>query len=287
MPKIIPMPPEKDLRVLYEDNHLSTVEIGKIYGASARPVEKWLRFYDITVRAFGRGMANQGKRQPTCEELTKFIHEEHRSYESISQDYGVTLQAVYYWMNKYHIERPNYWNSRPISEPGLPAREEFLQLYEQGMSIEEVSKHLNLSVSVLMHFCKKNEIQLRPNGWKGGQRLPCKDGHVVLSLFEQRVDDWLSEHAIPHVNEPPLPFNRKYRADFLANGWYIEIWGVKRSPKYLQRKSIKTNLYKKHQLPLIEIYTYHFDLRRDDPWKRVLRPVLSPSTEEMQLHLFS
>jgi hypothetical protein len=171
------------------------------------------------------------------------------------------------------MTRENRWY-RDKEEPQLPTKEEFLQLYEQGQSVEHIARDLGVPSYMLFYFCEKEGIELKPNGWQMGLRYNCQDGHVVRSVYEQRVDDWLYAHNIPHVIEPLLPFDRRYRSDFLANDWYIEIWGVTKNLKYLERKSRKLAQYKEHNLPLIEIHDHHFDNRRNDPWARILQKFL-------------
>src|SRR5260221_73620 len=278
MPKIIKVPERKALQELYEAQHLTTRQIGKLYGVSKETCTRWLRSYGMEMRLPGRGLVAQGNRQPTRDELVQWLHEENRSYQEIADMFEPTPQAVTYWLEKYDIPhktaemiRTSRWY-KGREQPQMPTKEEFLHLYEQGLSVERIASDLNIPVDMMFYFCKKQGIERRLNGWKGGQRFTCQDGHLVLSVFEQRVDNWLYEHGIEHIVEPPLPFDRRYRSDFLANGYYIEIWGVKKSPGYNQRKLHKLAQYKEHNLPLIEIDAYDFDTRpeRKSPWQRRL-----------------
>lgn len=270
-------PDKQTLVNLYETQRMTSVEIAQMYGVSDHTALRWLHFYQIGVRPQGVGLATQGKLVPTQEELTKYIHEQFLSYEEIAQIFGISIQGIYYWMNKYDIQRPTHWASYYDGKlPQLPSKEEFLEMYDQGMSLALIAKQLDLTVDLLIGFCKKNAIQLRQNGFNGGYRFVCDDGHKVRSLYEQRIDNWLFEHHIEHIIEPPLPFDRRYRSDFFANGWYIEIWGIRRNASYLARKQAKQTQYKAHGLPLIEIYEYHFDGRRNEPWARKMQAVLIP-----------
>ncbi|MGH2478516.1 MAG: hypothetical protein ACRDHW_02525, partial [Ktedonobacteraceae bacterium] len=94
--------------------------------------------------------------------------------------------------------------------------------------------------------------------------------------YEQRIDDWLHEHGIPHRYEPRLPFDNRSKADFFANGWYIEIWGVAQNKIYTERRKRKIRGYNLHHLPLIEIDLHHFDSKRNFLWIRRLKKVLVP-----------
>jgi hypothetical protein len=90
------------------------------------------------------------------------------------------------------------------------------------------------------------------------------------------VADWLHEQDVDYVYEPPLPFPDPGSADFLANGWYIEIWGVTHSESYQARKEAKRAGYTQISAPLIEIPVHSFDTGRNELWIRKLQPVIHP-----------
>lgn len=292
------MKPDKEiLQDLYEFQHLTSHQIAPLYGTSKTQVLRWLRSYDIPLRLPGIGMVAKGKYKPTQEELHELIHGQYLCYREIGQMFDVTKECVGYWVKAYGIPAPNPWAARKGGNlPKLPTREEFLELYEQGWSVARIGAFLDIPVDTLFTFCHKQQIEMRGTGFNGGNKFTCKDGHTVRSIYEQRVDDWLLEHGIEHVYEPLLPFDRRYRADFLANGWYIEIWGIRTTSvhvdphmenqslgrhvntKYIQRHLRKLEQYKEQGLPLIEIYENHFDSRRNALWVRRLQAVLtSPS----------
>lgn len=283
MSKAIPVPDKRILQDLYETQKLSTTKIAALYGVSDPVVLRWLRRYNIQPRPKSPGLANRGLQIPTKEDLENMIREQRLTLKQIGQKYGVTPEGISYWVKKYGIALISYEERHP----NLPTIEEFLDLYNnQGMSLDMIAGHLSISRDVIVHFCEKYHIQLRPNGFNGGRRFECTDGHTVRSVYEQRVDNWLSEHQVEHVYEPPLPFDKRYRADFLVNGWYIEIWGIRTYPnnskrhvrmseKYVQRHLYKKQMYKEHHLPLLEIYEHDFDNRRN-AWTRMLTSVLNP-----------
>lgn len=273
--KIIEKPKKSVLQELYETQHLNHRQIGTIYGVSARSVGKWMHSDGIVPRPSGVGLIAQGKQSLSREELEPLVCEQHLNYKEIGAMFGVTVQAVHYWVKVYDLPRPEYYQSHHTEKPILPTTEEFLQLYEgQKMPLHMIAKQYGITRDILTYFCKKQGIALRHDGFNGGHRFTCRDGHIVRSVYEQRVDDWLFEHNIEHVIEPLLPFDRRYRADFLANGWYIEIWGIRTNKAYVQRRLQKTSQYKEHGLPLLEIHEHHFDGRRNEPWARRLHIVL-------------
>lgn len=288
MPKIIPIPPKEDLENLYVEQRLTTREISNLYGVSRKPVERWLRNYGIPLRLPGIGLIAQGKEKPTPEQLRKLVYEDGLTYQEIGNQFGVTKEAVLYWMKTYKIPATglDYAQRQGIT---LPTPEEFLDLYEdQKLSLKEIAELYQTTRDVITTFCKSNNLSLRNSGFDGGKRYECEDGHIVRSIYEQRVDNWLSQHGIDHSYEPPLPFDKRYKADFLANGWYIEIWGMRTSitvterphqrmqKEYIRRHLYKLKQYKENKLPLVEIHEHHFDTRRPELWAKRLACVLNP-----------
>jgi len=101
-----------------------------------------------------------------------------------------------------------------------------------------------------------------------GSRVQANDGHAVRSTYELTVDNWLSDHDIPHEYEPALPFPGRFHADFFANGWHIEVWGIRYSASYDERKQRKLALYRQYRIPLIELHANDFV---SDDWQHLLR----------------
>jgi hypothetical protein len=82
-----------------------------------------------------------------------------------------------------------------------------------------------------------------------------KDGHFVRSRAEVIIDDTLYHYGLVHAYERKVPIEEELYTDFyLPNGQvYIEFWGMENDPKYLERKRIKLEIYKKYDLKLIEL----------------------------------
>lgn len=260
------------LQHLYVTERLTTRQIGTQFGVSKTEVRRWLIFYNIPTRAVGRGLLNRGIQEPSKDELVQLVHVEHKSYQEIAGMYGVDTTAVPHWLKKHQIERPTVWQTRRKGvEIILPSQEELFCMYvENGMTLKEIADKYGVSKTPIKGLCEKFGIPIRPDGFNGGIRFACDDGHLVRSTYEQKVDNWLHEHDIPHQYEPVLPFDRRYHGDFLANGWYIEIWGVNGSKDYAQRKAKKVSLYNAHQIPLIQLSIDSFQPRRKNSWKKQL-----------------
>lgn len=264
------------LKHLYNTERFTTRQIGEKFGVSKTQVLRWMKSYDMQRREANNGLANRGITAPTRDELIDLVHNQHKSYYEIAQIFNVDHTAIPYWLKKLDIPRPKLWDTRYKGlKPTLPTKEELLAIYEYEQSVVVISQMFHISTWKVCKLLKEHDIEVRENGWNNGSRFLCKDGHKVRSTYEQRIDDWLYENHIPHTYEPQLPFDKRYHADFLANGWYIEIWGVQNDATYKRRRKYKTQMYQQHNLPLIEIEVHHFDKRRNNAWQRRLK-VLSP-----------
>lgn len=271
-------PTEAELRDLYENQRLTTHAIAAQCGVSHMSVKRWLRAYGIKARPVGRGLLNRGVAEPTRDDLYRFIHVEHLGYREVAALYGVDSTAVPYWLRKHGIKRPTIWDTRRKGiHPTLPTAEELTRLYTENLfSIRRIGHLYGVSETVINRLCDEYGIKRRRDGWDGGKRVPCADGHVVRSIYEQWVDHWLYQHEVPHEIEPALP-DRRYHADFRANGWYIEVWGVTNSASYEARKKRKLALYRAHNLPLIQVPVTLFDKRRSRYLEqRIARCLTSP-----------
>ncbi len=91
----------------------------------------------------------------------------------------------------------------------------------------------------------------------------CNDGHIVKSMSEQAIDNYLCEHAIFHGYELPLDIGteKPLKPDFclknyLGNGKdvYIEYFGLKGNPKYDEETAYKMKFYREKHITLICMY---------------------------------
>jgi hypothetical protein len=150
------------------------------------------------------------------------IHVDHLGYKEIGSRFGVDFTAVMHWVRKHGIEPPTIWNTRRKGRmPKLPDAADLASLYESGLSLDQIGKRFDVGSGPIKRLCREHGIEIRPPGFMG-KAFTCRDGHVVKSGYEAIVDDWLSAHGVAHEYEPRLPFGT-YLADFLANGWYIEV----------------------------------------------------------------
>jgi hypothetical protein len=87
------------------------------------------------------------------------------------------------------------------------------------------------------------------------------DGHIVKSIGEQIIDDILYNNLICHCYEKDVyelgTDQRAIKADWFIpvygnKGIYIEYWGMD-TDDYIKNKEEKKNLYKSHDIPLIQI----------------------------------
>ena len=78
---------------------------------------------------------------------------------------------------------------------------------------------------------------------------------MVRSKAEVLIDNALFDYGIGHTYERKLPIEENVLCDFFIEsvGIYIEYWGLENDPKYLERKKIKLDIYKKYNFKLIEL----------------------------------
>ena len=101
-----------------------------------------------------------------------------------------------------------------------------------------------------------------------------EDGHWVRSKAELIIDNWLYRGRIVHAYERRVPIEEKLLCDFfipIGKVW-IEYWGIE-DEKYLKRKELKKDLYKKYDKNLIELTDKDIE-NLDDILPLKLRPYL-------------
>ena len=86
-------------------------------------------------------------------------------------------------------------------------------------------------------------------------RFKCRDGHIVTSQIEKKVDDYMSFEKILHRVYTKIP-GSEYVADFRVDDdkiYFIEVWGVRGVKRYSLRRKRKLEHYKIYRINLIEI----------------------------------
>ncbi|MFX1414949.1 MAG: hypothetical protein ACFFA2_14105 [Promethearchaeota archaeon] len=100
------------------------------------------------------------------------------------------------------------------------------------------------------------------------------DGHLVRSKAEKIIDNWLYHNDIVHAYERRVPIKEELICDFYIpkRKIWIEYWGFE-DQKYIKRKELKIELYKKNEKNLIELTDT--DIKKlDDFLPLKLRPYL-------------
>ena len=91
----------------------------------------------------------------------------------------------------------------------------------------------------------------------------CEDGHIVKSIAEQTIDNYLCEKAIFHGYELPLDIgtDKPLKPDFCLKDYlskgenvYIEYFGLKGQPDYDKKTAYKMEHYRKNKITLICLY---------------------------------
>ncbi len=97
-------------------------------------------------------------------------------------------------------------------------------------------------------------------------RYKCKDGHVVKSEPERKIDDWFYDNHIDHIYEPTYKISEReeINPDWKLPGYikdifgkpvdvYVEYWGIEGSDKYEEIKNYKLPIYKKDKVTLVNL----------------------------------
>lgn len=262
---------KETLYKLYVQDRLTIKEIASHYRAAPKTIRLLLTTYGISWNNRQRAPF-----VPTETELRVLYEQERLSTLVIAARYNVSDVAVSYWLKKYGISVRSKWERDHFNDnASIPSEEQLRTFYSEGHNCESIAEIFGVSGGFILKLMKQFGIELRaPNLQK---KLKCKDGHVVRSGLELLVDNWLYDHALPHVCEPKLPFRGK--ADFLIGDIWVEVWGIsprkadspfggKVAEKYLARRKVKEKLYREHLLRLI-------GLERSDVLHR-LDEILSP-----------
>lgn len=269
----LPTPPRSELDDLYNGQGLTAEQIAIRYGVSGGAIKDWMESYGLKRRHAGVGLLARGIEPPTREQLQEMVHSQHMYYREIGELYGVDQSAVMHWLDKHGIARPQTWYDRHSNPESLS---ELRALYEAGWSLDEIGQRYGISRIQVGKLLRNNGVQLRRDGWQGGKRFTASDGRQVRSTYECKVADWLHDHGLNYVYEPALPFSSVWRADFWANGWFVEIWGVLNSENYKRRKEAKQEHYRAYHIALIELPVHSFHAVHNDLWKRKLSQCLQP-----------
>ncbi len=100
----------------------------------------------------------------------------------------------------------------------------------------------------------------------------CDDGHMVKSLYEKTIDDWLFKERINHAYEPTLPIDKDHdiHPDWYIPEYnrvkdiYIEYWGIgDENKKYAAIKNYKKAIYPKlcEQEQITVLYLNQSDMK--------------------------
>ena len=86
-------------------------------------------------------------------------------------------------------------------------------------------------------------------------KLRAADGHMLRSKTELVIDNWLYMAGIVHAYERRLPIAIEAYAEFYlpSGNVYLEYMGQDSDKDYRQRKEVKINLYKSHDLDVIAL----------------------------------
>lgn len=132
-----------------------------------------------------------------------------------------------------------------------------IERYIKTWWIEHVKKKFGNRFSALVQtWSLENGIR------KWGKWFKCvaTDWCICNSLDEMYIDNWLSNHKIPHTKEPFYPYDEELnprellRADWKIWDHLIEYFWLVWEEKYDKKIQIKLSLSKKYNIKLIPLY---------------------------------
>lgn len=252
-----------------------------MFGVRHITIRRWMLAYGIEARP-SHGLARRGVQEPTAEQLYDLVHIQHLSYREIGAMLDMNFTTVPLLLKRHGITRPSVWVTRRKGvTPKMPSVEELRHRRARGESATSIAKSCGVDKATIVQLCRNNGIEVDRDGWDGGKRHACLDGHEARSTYEQRVDDWLHMHGIRHEVEPRYPFDSRYKADFLVQRTFIEVWGVTSNAAYAARRADKIARCQANNVPLISINVWQFAKGRK--WWKPLEVLLPKSTPS---HLF-
>jgi hypothetical protein len=214
--------------------------------------------------------------------LRRMYEEQGLTTYQIGDQIGVSDQTIATWLREAGADvRVGQFQALP-----RPATEELRWLYErERLTTWELADHYNVAQATVLGWLQQVGIPTRL--WHRNVEHTGQDGHRVRSSYEFRICNWLSENSIEHAYEPRLPWTTS-RADFLANGWYVEIWGMENQKSYRARQIEKRRRYRRHCLPLLEIPEAAFRLTvagKAQLEQTLSRLLLPPQAAQLTLRL--
>ncbi len=132
--------------------------------------------------------------------------------------------------------------------------------------------HKYKNKELLFRITNCTSVELLDEDYEG--RYTCKDGHIVKSMAEREIDNYLFENGIPHAYERELSYGvtekEVLHPDFFLPNYlgekkhvYIEHWGYNdNNIQYQKTKKFKMPIYKKLGTTLF--CTYGTDMGKID-----------------------
>jgi len=288
------VPSEEQLRKLYIDDRLSTVEIGKKLGVTSGTICHWLRDYEIKRRGFSEAQLPTNVNKPSKEQLMQWYADNRMSANDIGKKLGVTGRTIGLWLREYAVQRRNI--SEAKLPPGFvkPSKEELQRRYvNERMSMAEISKKLNISSATVSRLFHEYHIPIRslaetrlPAGvgkpskeelrqWYVVERRSTIDIAEQLGVCNGTVGRWLRDYDISmrSISEARLPPGFVKPSEEQLRQWYID---ERISPARIAEKLSVSPA-------LIRIFLQDYNIRKRNGSEARLPPgFVKPSEEQLR-----
>lgn len=199
--------------------------------------------------------------------IVRLYTDEHLTIPQIAERLNVSMAGVWGVLERAGV--PRRWNiisasvreraklahPRGDTHPSFRALpiDRIISAYESGFAADQIADLFDCNPVTIVRKLREAGIAIRKPGF--GRFRTASDGHRVQSGWELLVDEWLTANGIVHQTQVRLPFISRVsqRADFLAGGRYIEVWGVFHHPTYDTYRAKKIENYARCGLKLIEV----------------------------------
>ncbi len=251
-----PRPSEETLRFVCETQDLSMKEMADHFDVNRNTISNWFRHYGIkTIKRKPHNLKRVSK-----EELDQAFNVEYLGYRGVAEKFNSNPRTIWRLVKHYGVDTPTFVQTRTKGMFVEPDHAEVKRLYESGIPLHEIGTRFGVDSGTIKRICKEEGVEIRLDGFNGKRQI-CKNGLLVKSIYEMRVADWLIDHSVEFFYEPRYPFSNQLKADFSANGWFVEIWGIEGHAGYRTRRERKVRLCRIHEVPLIQINYTHFQTR--------------------------
>jgi len=218
----------------YHIKGLSQSEIGEIFDVSQTTIKYWMEKQNIKSRG-PAGLKEPNFDMDRCIELYKSGLGSRRVADKLDVD----RSSVRRWLKEKNIDI----HSSGMKKVNDELENKIVKLYDNGLTQKEISNKddINVGQATISRVLRESDIDTR-NKAGFGQICYSNGGIEVKSKLEQICANWLESNKKSFEYEPDID-KTDYIPDFVVGDKIVEVWGIKRSKKYDERRKMKIKEY--------------------------------------------